>query len=82
MDELQHTRRIRITPFTKPAVAPADDSAIWMGGEASVGSQAGRHIRQTERNTPGLALTILGLTFLGGLALGTVMSRILRKTRP
>lgn len=81
MDELKQTRRIRITPFTKPAAAPVDDSAIWMGGEASVGTQARRHVRQTERNTPGLALTILSLTFLGGLALGTVMSRLLRKTQ-
>ncbi len=81
MDELKHTRRIRITPFSKSAIAPPDDSAIWMGGEASVGTQAGRHVRQTERNRPGLALTILGLTFLGGLALGAVTSRLLRKTR-
>ena len=82
MDELKQTRRIRITPFSKPSVAPVDDSAIWMGGEASVGTQARRHVRQTERNTPGLALTILSLTFLGGLALGTVTSRLFRKTRP
>lgn len=82
MDELKQSRRIRITPFSKPAVAPVDDSAIWMGGEASVGTQAGRHVRQTERNTPGLARTILSLTFLGGLALGAATSRLLRKTRP
>jgi len=81
MDELKQPSRIRITPFSKPAVAPVEDSAIWMGGEASVGTQAGRHVRQTERNTPGLALMILGLTFLGGLALGAATSGLLRKTR-
>lgn len=82
MDELKQTRRIRITPFSKPAVAPLDDSAIWMGGEASVSTQARRHVRQSERNRPGLALTILGLTFFGGLVLGSVASTLLRKTRP
>ncbi len=81
MDELKQTRRIRITPFSKSVVAPPDDSAIWMGGEAAVGTQARRHVRQSERNTPDLALTILGLTFLGGLALGTVASSVLRKPR-
>lgn len=81
MDESTPTRRIRITPFTKADAAPVDDSGFWMGGEASVGTQARRHVCQTERNTPGLALTILGLTFLGGLALGTVTSSLLRKMR-
>jgi hypothetical protein len=80
MDEWKQTGRIRITPFLKPSAAPPDDSDLWMGGEASVGTQAGRHIRQSERSRPGLPLTILGLTFLGGLALGTVISSILRKT--
>lgn len=80
MDELKQTRRIRITPFSKPAAASPDESDLWMGGEASVGTQAGRHVRQSERSQPGPALTILGLTFLGGLALGTVVSSFLRKT--
>jgi len=81
MDDLKQTRRIRITPFSKSVAAPPDDSAIWMGGEAAVGTQARRHVRQSERNTPGLALTVLGLTFLGGLALGAVTSRFWRETR-
>lgn len=81
MDESKQLRRVHSTPFSKPAAALPDDSDFWMGGEASVGTQAGRHIRQSERSRPGLALTILGLTFLGGLALGTVASSLLRKPR-
>lgn len=80
MDEVKQTRRIRITPMLKPAAAAPDESDLWMGGEASVGSQAGRHIRQSERSRPGPALAILGLTFFGGLALGAVVSSLLRKT--
>lgn len=79
MDELSQTRKMHLTPFTKPAAAALDDSDIWMGGEAAVGAQAGRHVRRSERSTPGLALTILGLTFFGGLALGTVATALLRK---
>jgi len=81
MDELNQARRIRFTPFSQPVSAPADDSAIWMGGEASVGTQAGRYVREAERNTPGLALAVLGLAFLGGLALGSIASSLLRKPR-
>ena len=79
MDESRQPRRIRLTPFTKPAAAALDDSDLWMGGEASVGAQASRHVRRSERSTPGLALTILGLTFFSGLALGTVATALLRK---
>ena len=82
MDELQQTRKRRFTPFSQQDVAPPDESGIWMGGEASVGTQARRYVRETKQNTPGLALTILGLTFFGGLAMGAVASRLLRKTRP
>lgn len=80
MDELKLTRRIRITPFSKSSAASPDDPDLWMGGEASVGTQAGRHVRRSERSRPGLPLTILGLTFLGGLALGAFVSSVLRKT--
>lgn len=80
MDEVKQTRRIRITPSRRSAVATPDDSELWIGGEAAVGTQAGRHVRQSERTRPGLTLTILGLTFLGGLALGTALSALLRKT--
>ncbi len=81
MDELNQPRKIRIASFSQPALAPVDDAAIWMGGEASVGTQAERYVREAERDTPGFALTILGLTFLGGLALGAVASSFLRKPR-
>lgn len=81
MDDLKQTRRIRITPFSKPVDATLDESDLWVGGEASVGTQARRHVRRSERNTPGLAVTILGLTFFGGLALATVAGSFLRKPR-
>lgn len=82
MDELQQTRKRHFTPFSQQDVAPPDDSGLWMGGEASVGTQARRYVRETKRNRPGLALTILGLTFFGGLAMGAVASRLFRKMRP
>ena len=81
MDESRPSRRIRIRPFAQPVNGALDEADLWVGGEASVGTQAGRHVRRSERNTPGLALTILGLTFLGGVALGTVVSSLLRKPR-
>lgn len=80
MDEVKQPRRIRITPFTRAVAASPDDSDLWVGGEASVGSQAGRHIRQSERSRPGSALVILGLAFVGGVALGAVVSPFLRKS--
>ena len=55
-----------------------DDPHDWVGGEATIGSQAGRHIRRQERNTRHLLSAILGLTFLGGLALGSAISRLWR----
>lgn len=79
MDEVNQTRRIRITPVLKPAAVASEEPDLWMGGEASVGTQAGRHIRRSERNRPGFALTILGLAFFGGVALGAVASSFFRK---
>jgi hypothetical protein len=55
-----------------------DDPLVWVGGEATVGSQAGRHIRRQEGHTRHLLSAILGLTFLGGLALGGAISRLCR----
>ena len=79
MDEFKQTRRIRITPFSRTAAAPPDNSDLWVGGEASVGTQAGRHVRQSERSRPGSALLMLGLTFFGGVALGAVATSLFRK---
>lgn len=79
MDEVKQTRRIRITPLLKPAAVASDEPDLWMGGEASVGTQAGRHLRQSERSRPGSALMILGLTFFGGVTLGAVASSFFRK---
>ena len=81
MEELSQASRIRIKRFSKPSAALPDDSDLWVGGEASVGTQAGQYVRRNEQNRPGLALTILGLTFLGGVALGTVVSSLLRSRR-
>lgn len=81
MDEPRPTRRIRNLPLSNPAAALMDEADLWMGGEASLGTQARQYIRRSERNTPGFAMMILGLTFLGGVALGTVVSPLLRKTR-
>ncbi len=53
-----------------------DDPRAWIGGEATIGSQAGRHIRRQAGNTRHLLSAILGLTFLGGLALGGAISRL------
>lgn len=79
MDDVKQTRRIRITPFSRTAAAPPDNSDFWVGGEASVGTQAGRHIRQRERSRPGSALMMLGLTFFGGVVLGAVAGSFFRK---
>lgn len=79
MDETQQSRRVRMTPFTRTVAPTPDDPDLWVGGEASVGSQAGRHIRQSERNRPGSSLMILGLAFVGGVALGAVASSFLGK---
>jgi len=81
MDELRQGRRIRIRPSSQPEQAALDESDLWVGGEASVGTQARRHVRRSEQHTSGLAFTILGLTFFGGLALGTIVSSLLRQPR-
>jgi hypothetical protein len=50
--------------------AQTDDTRSWIGGEATVGSQAFRYIRRQAGPSNSLLGVILGLTFLGGLALG------------
>lgn len=79
MDESRPASRIGITTGATPPASSVEYVDMWMGGEASVGTQARRHVQQNERTWPGFALTILGLTFLGGLALGTVASACMRK---
>ena len=79
MDETQQSRKRRMTLFTRTVAPTPDDSDLSVGGEASVGSQAGRHIRQSERSRPGSVLMILGLAFVGGVALGAVTSSFLGK---
>lgn len=51
--------------------APEDDPRSWIGGEATVGSQARRYIRRQAGPSDSLFRIILGLTFFGGLALGS-----------
>lgn len=55
-----------------------DDSRRWIGGEATVGSQAHRHIRRQAGPPASLLGVILGLTFLGGLALGSSFGLLCR----
>ncbi|MBX3349820.1 MAG: hypothetical protein KF747_13910 [Nitrospira sp.] len=55
-----------------------DDPRSWIGGEATVGSQAGRYIRRQAGPSTSLLGVILGLTFLGGLALGTSLGLLRR----
>lgn len=81
MEELSQAGRIRIKRFSKPSAALPDDSDMWVGGEASVGTQAGQYVRRNEQNRPGPSLATLGLAFLGGLALGTAASLLLRSAR-
>ena len=68
-------------PSTTHSQTHLDDPHAWIGGEATIGSQAGRHIRRQEGNTRHLLSTILGLTFLGGLALGGAISRLGAKAK-
>ncbi len=57
-----------------------DDSHAWVGGEGTVGSHAERrHLLRQVRNPGGLALTILGLTFVGGFALAGALCQLFRR---
>jgi hypothetical protein len=53
-----------------PTDLQTDDPRNWMGGEATVGCQARRYIRRQAGHPTSLLGVIIGLTFLGGLALG------------
>lgn len=55
-----------------------DDPRSWMGGEATVGSQARRYIRREAGSPTPLLGVILSLTFLGGLALGSSFGLLCR----
>jgi len=55
-----------------------DDPRFWIGGEATVGSQARRHIRRQAGPSTSLLSVIIGLTFFGGLALGSSFDLLCR----
>lgn len=55
-----------------------DDPRNWIGGEATVGSQAHRYIRRQAGPPTSLLGIILGLTFVGGLALGSSIGLLCR----
>ncbi|MDF0652286.1 MAG: hypothetical protein CV081_07455 [Nitrospira sp. LK265] len=55
-----------------------DDPRRWIGGEATVGSQARRYIRRQSGPSNSLLGVILGLTFLGGFALGSSFALLCR----
>lgn len=57
---------------------PTEDPRTWVGGEATVGSQARRYIRRQAGPPTSLLGVILGLTFLGGLALGSSFGLLCR----
>lgn len=56
-----------------------DDPRSWIGGEATVGSQARRYIRGEAGSSTSFLGVVLGLTFLGGLALGGAFGILCRK---
>lgn len=58
-----------------------DDPRSWIGGEATVGSQAGRHVRRQAGPATSLLGVILGLTFFGGLALGSSLGLLCRNKK-
>lgn len=55
-----------------------DDPRSWIGGEAAVGAQARSYIRRQAGPPASLLGVILGLTFLGGLALGSSFGLLCR----
>ncbi|HMS83931.1 MAG TPA: hypothetical protein PKD12_09790 [Nitrospira sp.] len=55
-----------------------DDPRSWIGGEATVGFQAGRHVRRQAGPPTSLLGVILGLTFFSGLALGSSFGLLCR----
>jgi len=65
-------------PVDTRAETQSDDPCTWIGGEAAVGSQAGRHVRRQARHTPSLFGIILALTFFGGLTLGSSVGLLCR----
>ena len=65
-----------VTTHTQPQT---DHSGTWIGGEATVGSQAGRHVRRQAGTAQYLLSAVLGLTFLGGLALGGAVGLLFKK---
>lgn len=69
-------------PSTRQNQAQLEESHDWVGGEATVGTQAERYVRRREGRVKGLFTTIIGLTFIGGLAMGGAISQLVRKRNP
>lgn len=65
-------------PATNGSEIQTDDPRSWIGGEATVGSQARRYIRRQAGHPTSLLGVILGLTFFGGLALGSSFGLLCR----
>ncbi len=68
-------------PVTNGTEIQTDDPRTWIGGEATVGSQARRYIRRQAGPPASLLGVILGLTFLGGLALGSSFGLLCRNKK-
>ena len=58
-----------------------DDPRFWIGGEATVEQQAHRHMRRQAGAPTSLLGVILGLTFFGGLALGSSFGLLCRNKK-
>lgn len=67
-----------MSSFSTQSQPQNDDARAWIGGEATIGSQAGRHVRRQAGTAPHLLSTILGLTFIGGLAMGSAFGLLCR----
>ncbi len=57
-----------------------EDMKDWIGGEAALGLQAEDHVRWREQTgANGTVITLLGLAFGGGFALGSVLCALWRR---
>jgi len=65
-------------PISTQTETHIDDPRDWVGSEATVGTQAHRYIRRQAGHPTSLLGVILGLTFLGGLALGSSFGLLCR----
>ncbi len=61
--------------------AQTDEANRWVGGEATVGTQARRYIRHQAEPSTSLLGLIIGLTFFSGFTLGSSIGLLCRNKR-